>query len=71
MMHNYKMTLRASDELCSVKFGVQWSVTNLCSVNVFVEFLCLLTQHFRLTLYVGATFFQPLPVDALALSSTL
>lgn len=62
---------RTSDELCSIKFGVQWSVTDLCSVHVFVEFLRLLTQHVCLTLYVGATFLQPLPVNPLALSSTL
>lgn len=62
---------RTSVELCSIKFGVQWSVTDLCSVHVFVEFLRLLTQHVCLTLYVGATFLQPLPVNPLALSSTL
>lgn len=72
MKYNNKMAFkRMSDELCSIKFGVQWSVTDLCSVHVFVEFLRLLTQHVRLTLYVGATFLQPLPVNPLALSSTL
>lgn len=44
MKCNNKMTFkRTSVELCSIKFGVQWSVTDLCSVHVFVEFLRLLT----------------------------